>query len=195
MPTGLHNAEYAPLVRLAECQALEILRSSGDLRARFWAKVDRRGACWLWTAGRFGGNHGEPYGQFAVTVAPRRQVHLYAHRVAWALSHETGPDALRVLHHCDTPLCVNPNHLFLGTHRINMEDAARKGRLHVSRPRNHRIPTEQLADIDALLASGTSQVEIARQFGVSKVWVSLYARGLRRQYDRPVDIASQRRTA
>ena len=192
MLTGKHNADTPPRVRLAECQALEILKGSEDLRARFWAKVNRRGACWLWTGGKYGGNHSEPYGQFAVTVAPRRQVGVYAHRVAWALSHEVGPDALRVLHHCDTPLCCNPDHLFLGTHADNMQDAAKKGRLHVVRPKNHRIATSQLAEIDALLARGVLKVDIARQYGVSKAWVSLYAKGERRQYDRPAHHAMRK---
>lgn len=185
MQTGLHNTDPATLVRFTERQVLGIVRDSEECRDRFWAKVSRGAGCWLWRANSVGGNHGAAYGQFTVTIAPRRQAHVYAHRVAWALSHGIIPEGAEIMHSCDTPLCVNPAHLSLGTRLANMRDAAEKGRLHVPRPKGQKLTTDQLADIDDLLARGVTQAAVARQFGVSKVWVSLYARGLRRQYDAP----------
>lgn len=157
----------------------------GD-RRRFWAKVCRRKAdeCWPWTASLIS----DGYGQFSVMSAggaSRKQLHLYAHRVAWIVTHGDIPAGMSVLHRCDNARCCNPAHLFLGTHTDNMRDAASKGRLSVPRPRRQKVTSEQLAEIDQLLAAGTAQARIAERFGASKGWVSSYAKGERRQYDRP----------
>jgi len=79
--------------------------------------------CWLW----IGGTNQQGYGQITV-----RGHTVRTHRLVWELSRrETVPAGLDVLHTCDTRSCVNPVHLFLGTHTQNMRDASRKGRLRV----------------------------------------------------------------
>lgn len=80
-------------------------------------RVDESG-CWLWRA-----TGGRRYG--SLFVDGRRE---QAHRVSWLLHRGKIPDGLHVLHKCDTPLCVNPDHLFLGTHADNMADMKAKGR-------------------------------------------------------------------
>lgn len=87
---------------------------------RFWTKVQKSGGCWLWTGTvtRWG------YGQI---LGPHR-VPLTASRVAWELMHGPIPKGLQVHHHCDVPLCVRPDHLWLGTQAENLADARRKGR-------------------------------------------------------------------
>lgn len=78
--------------------------------------------CWLWVAGQ--DSHG--YGR--VHVPSLGLINNRAHRLFWIVHRGKIPDGLHVLHKCDTPLCVNPDHLFLGTHEDNMVDKARKGR-------------------------------------------------------------------
>ncbi len=99
------------------------------LQERFDEKVIAIGTrcCWLWT-GAMGG-HG--YGSIRVSRGPTGTV--LAHRVSYELHRGLipkgeGPHGTCVLHRCDNPLCVNPDHLFLGTHADNMRDRDQKGR-------------------------------------------------------------------
>lgn len=94
---------------------------------RFWSKVNRTDTCWLWTAGK--NNHG--YGTFKLNDKPRK-----AHRIAYELSVGPIPHGLNVLHHCDNPPCVNPNHLFIGTQEDNVRDMTFKSR-HYQQKKTH----------------------------------------------------------
>lgn len=91
---------------------------------RFWARVDVRGPdeCWVWTGGR----NSREYG----VVWPRGSTNIGAHRLSWELANAVPiPAGLFICHRCDNPPCVNPAHLFLGTHQDNMRDAIAKGRM------------------------------------------------------------------
>lgn len=146
-------------------------------RLRFWAKVNRTPTCWLWTGTT---NQRNGYGHITIGGVNRT-----THRVAWELTHGPIPDDKHVLHACDVPHCVNPAHLMLGTHKLNMEQAAARGRLHVQRPRKQRISAEAVARIRPLRDGGATLQTIADAIGATKAFVSLVLRGKRRQHPQP----------
>lgn len=87
---------------------------------RLWRNVRKSVGCWEWLASV---NHGG-YGIFKFNGKTR-----IVHRIVWELENGLIPDGLFLCHHCDTPRCVRPSHLFLGTAAENMQDAVRKGRM------------------------------------------------------------------
>lgn len=95
---------------------------SEDAIRRFWLKVHKTDGCWFWIGARTRNG----YGQFAVS----HNFNVGTHRFAWLISAGSLPLApLEVLHRCDVPACVRPDHLWLGTQSDNLSDAALKGRL------------------------------------------------------------------
>ena len=100
---------------------------------RFWEKVVKTPTCWLWTAAAQGG--------YGVIGDPHRKGRvLRAHRVSWELHDGPIPSGMDVLHRCDTPACVRPDHLFLGTAADNIADMFAKGRQPDRRaPRNRPL--------------------------------------------------------
>lgn len=89
----------------------------------FWGKVNKTSLneCWIWNGSKRPGR--VTYG----SAWKDGKLHP-AHRVSWELSYGKIKEGMFVLHKCDVGLCVNPNHLFLGTHLDNMRDMVSKGR-------------------------------------------------------------------
>jgi hypothetical protein len=145
---------------------------------RFWRSVDKSpSGCWLWTATKttFG------YGVFWADGRLHK-----AHRWSYELLRGPIPKGLHALHHCDTPACVNPEHLFLGTQADNVADMRAKGRgfdippekaPHGERNGHARLTAELVLAIRAACAGDDLHREIAARFGVSAGQVSHIARG------------------
>jgi len=137
---------------------------------RFWAKVNKTEDCWIWT----GAKHKFGYGRF--TIEHRKTT--TAHRMAWILTY--GETDLHVLHKCDNPPCVRPDHLFVGTHTDNMRDCWNKGRNVSHLPENgwnsgikHYGHKLNEADVLQIIADiNSSQSELATQFGVHQSVIS-----------------------
>jgi HNH endonuclease len=143
------------------------------LRERFDAKhkVDASTGCWLWTAWR----DRDGYGHIARGKAGEGMIK--AHRASWILNVAEIPAGLQVLHRCDTPSCVNPDHLFLGTNADNRKDSVSKGRhQHGSRRRDSKL--DQTTVLEIRKSTDPLRVAAAR-FGVSESYVSLLRRNLR----------------
>lgn len=97
-----------------------------DFVTRFWDRVSKSDGCWLWTgAFRAIGKYGQISDGYKT---------ISSHRASWQIHNGPVPDGLWVLHKCDNPACVKPDHLFLGTHADNEADKTAKGR----RPTKHR---------------------------------------------------------
>jgi len=127
--------------------------------------------CWLWTGARANG-----YGALRVNMAMMK-----AHRGAWVVWRGAIPEDRCVLHRCDTPACINPDHLFLGTHDDNAKDRNRKGRQspHCPPPMPGKQNPNALltdADVRAIRAApmrGRRQAEaLGNLYGIS--WSNVY---------------------
>lgn len=129
---------------------------------RFWARVDRSGeGCWLWLRGV----NPQGYG----VLGWRHQNRLLAHRVAWTLANGEPPGDRVIMHTCDNPQCVRPEHLVAGTAAENIADRNAKGRQAKGEAAGNAVLTEDLViEARRLWAAGVEQKEIARRFGVER---------------------------
>ena len=119
--------------QLCNMHYLRWLRANGPcplppVSERFWAKVQKTPACWVWTAS----TSRNGYGKFRLPEGPLTS----AHRISWEWAYGPVPEGMCVLHRCDNPPCVRPEHLFLGTIADNNHDCVTKGR-HSSSRKSH----------------------------------------------------------
>lgn len=134
----------------------------GSEREEFDARYipEPNSGCWLWL-GMY--QTGKEYGLFCFRRETRK-----AHRASWEINHGKIPHEMHVLHHCDTPACVNPNHLFIGSHADNMADRGKKNR---SRgPLGEAAPAAKLTedDVKQIRSSLKSTKTLALIYGVNK---------------------------
>ncbi len=129
--------------------------------ANFLSKVDTQGfehdACWIWK----GATKGNGYGNVRV-----KDKNIPAHRRAYELFIGKVEQGLDVCHICDNRQCVNPDHLFLGTRKDNMQDAKNKGRT-TGNYKKH-LKESQVQEIKAQLNREVPIEKISRITGVSQ---------------------------
>lgn len=134
--------------------------------SRFWSKIDTTnhpGGCWIWTANRNRSGYG---------VIKWHGRAYYAHRFAYLTFIGPIPDGLLVCHTCDTPACVYPAHLFVGTDLDNQRDKWDKGRGTPMRGENHpehKLTDAQVAELrQRFAAGGVLQKALAHEYGISR---------------------------
>lgn len=133
----------------------------------------QHGVCWVWTAGV----NAKGYGVLGLDGR-----HVLTHRVSYALHYGTDPGDLRVLHRCENPPCVNPQHLFQGTSADNTADMLAKGR-HVARKHEEngkaKLTDAQAQEIRWRAARGETKASLAAEFGIHPSHCGRVVRGLR----------------
>lgn len=148
-----------------------------SLQRRFWSKVDKTDNCWNWTGHtlpRKTGGHGQ--------IGFQRRV-IGVHRISAMLHHLIQPDGsiftlaskFHVLHNCNNARCVNPHHLYVGTHKQNMEDLARAGYRKIIRGDAHhasKVTDEQVRQIRELRQIGMSRKQVAEMFGITTTHIT-----------------------
>lgn len=105
-------------------------RNGGDYSDRFWSRVEKTDGCWLWR----GTVHHTGYGVLTIMdeSRPHGKYQVRVHRLSYEMAKGQIPTGMCVCHACDTPLCVNPAHLWLGSQIENQADATKKGRKRVA---------------------------------------------------------------
>lgn len=144
---------------------------SRDPVVRFWSRVRKTDYCWLWTGFRDKNGYG--------LCGERRAIHEQrAHRIAWTYTHGRIAAGLWLLHRCDNPPCVRPEHLYLGTVRENVVDRDTRGHARVGEEHHDaKLTAAAVKDIRERYRLGdVSQVSLAAQYGVSQVAISAVIR-------------------
>lgn len=129
---------------------------------RFFEKVEKTSSCWLWKAHK----NQKGYGMF------HYKKDMSAHKFSYLLHKGDVPKTMFVCHKCDTPSCVNPEHLWLGTNKENVQDSKDKGRnirptARGSLNHNSKLDETSVREIKNLLKEGMNKKEISRRFKIS----------------------------
>ena len=142
---------------------------------RFWSKVaitaDNE-KCWEWQAHC---NSKTGYGHLGFNGKQQD-----SHRIAWQLIYGQIPDGIEVCHSCDNRKCVNPKHLFLGTHKQNMEDMQNKRRsTYGEKNTRSKLSNQQIVEIrERYSLGGINQRKLAAEYGICQSNISFIISGI-----------------
>lgn len=144
-----------------------------SLEEKFWRKVVKvPGGCWIFN------DSPETYGQ----ISHQKRTHL-AHRLSYEMHKGEIPRGLYVCHNCDVRGCVNPGHLYAGTHEDNKRDAVNRGRLKGARGKCHNATPEKIRELirEEYAEGKLTQVELAEKYGKTQGTVSQIVRNYPRK--------------
>jgi hypothetical protein len=164
--TGFRPGGQIRISELTEEQKFERLKKS------FEKHVIRQKGCWGWKGPIAHG--GYPVMSCRPEIGPDR-----GHRASYIIHKGLIPKGLYVCHHCDNPICTNPDHLWLGTHKENNDDKIRKCRQNNTPPPHKqgedngasKLKESQVKEIKILLEKGLTTRDIGAQYGVSKTTI------------------------
>ncbi len=153
------------------CWYNEAMKSTKSIPERFFAKVTKTDGCWLWT----GSADDDGYGDFRIG---RKELREKAHRWSYRFYKGTIPEGQMVLHTCDNPPCVNPDHLYSGNALNNATDCIQRNR----KPRGafwkrSNLTDEAVVQLRDMYRDGIEIREIAKVFSVSHGLISSIAVG------------------
>lgn len=124
-------------------------------RLERWVNKGDTDECWEWKASTTKNGYGHLVFNYET---------LYAHRAMWECMNGKIPDGLDVLHSCDNPSCVNPDHLFLGTHQDNMRDRNSKARFGTA-----KLSVENVREIRNLFNDGhQTPAQLSERFDINR---------------------------
>ncbi len=158
-PLTTHHS-HRRRVGMADADSIQF----GDSRLpqRFWGRVKPVGGCWLWQGASRGSG---PYGCYW-----NGHKNTSTHRASYAALVGPINDGKFVCHSCDTPKCVNPAHLFLGTNLDNCRDCVIKGRTKPAFPK--KLDADRVRLIRRMASAGRSGASISREMGISETLAS-----------------------
>lgn len=126
---------------------------------RFWRRVTKSDGCWFWQ-GYIRGKYG------VLSIGGRGS--KYAHRLSWEIHKGSIDHDKIVMHICDNPICVNPDHLKLGTYKENQQDMADK-----NRGRKSKLMPAQIEEIIMTEKIRGSGLLLAKKFNVTPQHICL----------------------
>lgn len=150
--------------------------SETNVNAQIWlkshAEYNAATGCWLWSGAKYKNGYGH-------VKLPRSRKTTGAHRRSWMEFYGPIPEGMYVCHKCDVRLCINPDHLFLGTAKDNLQDCSAKGRIWHGESRSKRISGEMnsnrvlgWSDVFSIrrdyAGKQTTYRELSRRYGVSE---------------------------
>ena len=137
--------------------------SHASLSVRFFRKVDKTETCWVWT----GNTSRNGYG--SIQSGGKGSATLSAHRLSYEMHKGQIPNGYVVMHSCDNPSCVNPDHLSVGTFKENTADMIVKGRKRTTAPRGADNGKAKLNDslVRYIRQSERNTASIARELNLS----------------------------